>query len=98
MDQFSESLETVFGVENTVLKNSFMRIRIRDPEIFEPGTGMEKLGSVIRGINTRDPQQWFLRSTTTPKRPIHEERIRENMNSYQEACCPWPSPSRPGEP
>ncbi len=34
-----------------------MRIRIRDPYLFDPGTGMEKFGS---GIIIPDPQHWSL--------------------------------------
>jgi hypothetical protein len=33
--------------------NSLMRIRIRDPNLFDPGSGMEKFGS---WINIPDPQ------------------------------------------
>jgi hypothetical protein len=43
-DHISESLETIFRVEN--------RIRIRD--LFYPGSGIEKFGSVI---NIPDPQR-----------------------------------------
>ncbi len=38
-DHISESLETIFWVK--ILKNSFLRMRIR--ESFGPGSGMEKI-------------------------------------------------------
>jgi len=42
-DHISESLETIFWVKYL---NSLIRIRIRN--LFDPGSGMEKLGSWIQ--------------------------------------------------
>ncbi len=39
-DHIFDSLETIFSVKNL---NSLFRMRIRDPEIFWPGSGMEKI-------------------------------------------------------
>jgi hypothetical protein len=47
LDHISESLETILGLEYL---NSLMRIRIWD--LFDPGTGMEKIGSGIRYKHT----------------------------------------------
>jgi hypothetical protein len=49
-DHISESLETIFCVKKYL--NSLVWIRIRN--LFDPGSGMEKLGS---GISIPDPQQ-----------------------------------------
>jgi hypothetical protein len=48
-DHISGSSETIFWVKSYLI--SLMRIRIR--ELFDPGSGMEKLGS---GIKTQDPE------------------------------------------
>jgi hypothetical protein len=52
----SESLGTVTisGLKIWYL-NSLMRIRIRIPDLFDPGSGTKELGS---GINIPDPQHW----------------------------------------
>jgi hypothetical protein len=63
-DRFSESLETVLGLK---ILNSFMGIRIRDPELFftlDPGSGMEKLGS---GIWDKHPRSATLLSSSKIK-------------------------------
>jgi hypothetical protein len=44
-DHISESLETIFRVK---ILEFFMLKRIRDPESFDPGSGMEKFISGIR--------------------------------------------------
>jgi hypothetical protein len=38
-DHISESFETIFGLKYRYLY-SLMRIRIRDPNIFDPGSGI----------------------------------------------------------
>jgi hypothetical protein len=45
-EHISESLETIFFCQK--YSNSLTRIRIRDVESFDPGSGMEKFGSGIR--------------------------------------------------
>jgi hypothetical protein len=57
-DHISESLKTIFWVEKYL--NSLMWIQIRDPESFDPGSGirMEKIRIRDPGINIADPQNW----------------------------------------
>jgi hypothetical protein len=45
-DHIAEKLETIFWVKKNL--NSLMRIRIRDPGSFDPGSRMEKFGSGIQ--------------------------------------------------
>jgi hypothetical protein len=33
-------------------------MRIRNPVLYDPGSGMEKFGYGIQDINIPDPQQW----------------------------------------
>ncbi len=55
LDHISESLETIFLGKKYL--NSLMRMR--DPEFFDPGSGMEKFGS---GINIPVPQNCYFGS------------------------------------
>jgi hypothetical protein len=56
---FSESLETVFWVK----KYLNCLTRIRDPEFFDPGSGMAKFGA---RINIPVPQHWMSVSYPDP--------------------------------